>query len=86
MIDEELVKQSLEAVPVPNRYAQREPTLDVNLGKEIGLIRSLDIRIAVINNGSLLRAHPMKEEATVELLNRFESVLKSSTKWSEITV
>jgi wyosine [tRNA(Phe)-imidazoG37] synthetase (radical SAM superfamily) len=63
-----------------------EPTLDVNLGKEIGLIRSLDIRIAVINNGSLLRAHPMKEEATVELLNRFESVLKSSTKWSEITV
>ncbi|MGD9402886.1 MAG: radical SAM protein [bacterium] len=31
-----------------------EPTLDINLGEEIGLIKSLGIRIAVITNGTLL--------------------------------
>lgn len=31
-----------------------EPTLDVNLGKEIDLLRSLGIKIAVITNSSLL--------------------------------
>ncbi len=31
-----------------------EPTLDINLGREIDLLRSLDVRIAVITNGSLL--------------------------------
>ncbi|MBU1699380.1 MAG: radical SAM protein [Candidatus Eisenbacteria bacterium] len=34
-----------------------EPTLDANLGKEIELLRSLGIRIAVITNASLLM-HP----------------------------
>ena len=31
-----------------------EPTLDINLGKEIELLKTLDIRIAVITNASLL--------------------------------
>ncbi len=31
-----------------------EPTLDVNLGREIGLLRDLGIKIAVITNASLL--------------------------------
>ena len=31
-----------------------EPTLDINLGKEIELIRALGIRIAIITNGSLV--------------------------------
>jgi wyosine [tRNA(Phe)-imidazoG37] synthetase (radical SAM superfamily) len=31
-----------------------EPTLDINLGKEIDLLRSLDINIALITNGTLI--------------------------------
>ncbi|MFO8143442.1 MAG: radical SAM protein [Dehalococcoidales bacterium] len=31
-----------------------EPTLDINLGREIELIRTLGIRIAIITNGSLI--------------------------------
>ncbi|MBA7681298.1 hypothetical protein ES703_89636 [subsurface metagenome] len=31
-----------------------EPTLDVNLGKEIELLKSLDMKIAVITNASLI--------------------------------
>jgi len=31
-----------------------EPTLDINLGKEIEILKTLDIRIAVITNASLL--------------------------------
>jgi len=31
-----------------------EPTLDINLGKEIKILKTLDIRIAVITNASLL--------------------------------
>jgi wyosine [tRNA(Phe)-imidazoG37] synthetase (radical SAM superfamily) len=31
-----------------------EPTLDLNLGRTIGLLRPLDIKIAVITNSSLL--------------------------------
>ena len=31
-----------------------EPTLDINLGKEIEILKALDIRIAVITNASLL--------------------------------
>jgi len=39
-----------------------EPTLDVHLGREIELLRSLGIRIAVITNGSLLWHEDVREE------------------------
>jgi wyosine [tRNA(Phe)-imidazoG37] synthetase (radical SAM superfamily) len=39
-----------------------EPTLDANLGKEIDLIRSLGIKIAVITNGSLLRREDVRQD------------------------
>ena len=39
-----------------------EPTLDINLGKNIELIRPLDIKIAVITNGSLLYLKEVRED------------------------
>jgi wyosine [tRNA(Phe)-imidazoG37] synthetase (radical SAM superfamily) len=39
-----------------------EPTLDINLGKNIELIRPLDIKIAVITNGSLLYLQDVRED------------------------
>jgi wyosine [tRNA(Phe)-imidazoG37] synthetase (radical SAM superfamily) len=38
-----------------------EPTLDVNLGRAIELLRPLGISIAVITNGSLIWRHEVKE-------------------------
>ena len=38
-----------------------EPTLDINLGKNIELIRPLDIKVAVITNGSLLNLKDVRE-------------------------
>lgn len=39
-----------------------EPTLDVNLGKEIALLRSLGLKIAVITNGSLIWREDVRED------------------------
>ena len=39
-----------------------EPTLDINLGENIELIRPLDITIAVITNGSLLNLKDVRED------------------------
>jgi len=39
-----------------------EPTLDINLGKEIALLRQLGRKIAVITNASLLGSDEVKEE------------------------
>jgi wyosine [tRNA(Phe)-imidazoG37] synthetase (radical SAM superfamily) len=38
-----------------------EPTLDINLGKEIKLIKSLGIKIAVITNASLMEQKQVRE-------------------------
>jgi wyosine [tRNA(Phe)-imidazoG37] synthetase (radical SAM superfamily) len=39
-----------------------EPTLDINLGRTIDLLKPLEIRIAVITNGSLLWREDIREE------------------------
>jgi len=39
-----------------------EPTLDINLGKEIELLRELEIPIAVITNSSLIGREEVREE------------------------
>ncbi len=39
-----------------------EPTLDVNLGREIALLRPLGIKIAVISNGSLIGREDVRED------------------------
>jgi len=39
-----------------------EPTLDINLGKEIELLKPLDIKIAVITNASLIWQQDVRED------------------------
>jgi len=39
-----------------------EPTLDINLGKEIELLRALGIKIAVITNGSLVWREDVRQD------------------------
>jgi len=41
-----------------------EPTLDVNLGREIEMLRPLGIKIAVITNGSLISREDVRSELT----------------------
>ena len=50
---EELTKRG-EAVDFLTFVADGEPSLDLNLGREIGLLKHLGIRIAVITNASLM--------------------------------
>ncbi len=57
-----------------------EPTLDINLGLEINLLRSLGFKIGVITNGSLL----WREDVRAELMNadwvsiKVDSVIEKS--------
>ena len=61
-----------------------EPTLDANLGREIDLLKSLGIKVAVITNGSLIHRDDVKEDLMkadwVSL--KFDSILKAS--WRKI--
>lgn len=50
----ERTKEAGESVDYLSFVADGEPTLDINLGREIELLRSLGIRIAVITNSSLI--------------------------------
>ena len=42
--------------------ANGEPTMDINLGKEIEILKTLDIRVAVITNASLLWKKDVQED------------------------
>jgi len=57
-----------------------EPTLDVNLGREIDLLKSLDIKIAVITNASLL----WREDVSQDLQKADWVSLKVDTVSEEI--
>jgi wyosine [tRNA(Phe)-imidazoG37] synthetase (radical SAM superfamily) len=39
-----------------------EPTLDINLGEEIGLLKSLGVKMAVISNGTLLQHADVRKD------------------------
>lgn len=55
-VEEQVVKarDKDERVDYVTLVADGEPTLDINLGKEIELLKSLGIKIAVISNASLM--------------------------------
>jgi len=61
-----------------------EPTLDVNLGYEIDLLKSLGIKIGIITNGSLI----FREDVRADLMKadwvslKFDSISKAS--WRKI--
>jgi wyosine [tRNA(Phe)-imidazoG37] synthetase (radical SAM superfamily) len=54
-------KEKEESIDYLTFVPDGEPTLDINLGKEIKLIKSLGIKIAVISNSSLIDQKLVKE-------------------------
>jgi len=60
----EAAREAGEAIDYLTFVPDGEPTLDVNLGREIALLRPLGIPIAVITNGSLL----WKEDVRADLM------------------
>jgi wyosine [tRNA(Phe)-imidazoG37] synthetase (radical SAM superfamily) len=58
-------RESGEAIDYLTFVPDGEPTLDVNLGREIARLRPLGIRIAVISNGSLM----WREDVRADLMD-----------------
>jgi len=56
------VKKSNITIDYLSFVPDGEPTLDINLGKIIELIRPLNIKIAVITNGSLINHKDVRED------------------------
>ncbi|MDD4986637.1 MAG: radical SAM protein [Dehalococcoidales bacterium] len=56
------VKERNEPVEYLTFVPDGEPTLDINLGKEIELLRPFDIKIAIISNASLIWREDVREE------------------------
>jgi len=56
------VKEQKETIDYLTFVANGEPTLDSNLGKEIDLLKTLDIKIAVITNSSLLWKNDVRDD------------------------
>lgn len=54
-------KEKGESIDYLTFVPDGEPTLDINLGKEIKLIKSLKIKIAVITNASLMEQRQVRE-------------------------
>jgi len=59
-IDE--VKMAGESVDYLSFVPDGEPTLDLNLGRQIKLVRELGVKIAVISNSSLIWREDVREE------------------------
>ena len=58
----EKVRETGEAIDYLTFVPDGEPTLDINLGREIELLRPLGIKIAVISNGSLIGREDVRED------------------------
>jgi wyosine [tRNA(Phe)-imidazoG37] synthetase (radical SAM superfamily) len=56
------VRQKGEPIDYLAFVPDGEPTLDANLGREIELLKSLDIKIAVITNGSLIWREDVRQD------------------------
>ena len=57
----EKAKKMQESIDYLTFVPDGEPTLDINLGQEIKLIKSLGIKIAVISNASLMEQEQVRE-------------------------
>lgn len=58
----EKARETGEAIDYLTFVPDGEPTLDINLGREIELLRPLGIKIAVITNGSLIGREDVRED------------------------
>ena len=64
--------------------ADGEPTLDINLGKEISLSKQIGIPIAVINNSSLIWQNGVKEDLLAADLVSFKVDILNEKLWRRI--
>ncbi|XRO77742.1 radical SAM protein [Methanocaldococcus sp. 10A] len=64
-VKEKINKLSNEKIDYLTFVAEGEPTLDINLSKEVEMLRDFDIPIAIITNSSLI----WKEDVRNDLLN-----------------
>jgi wyosine [tRNA(Phe)-imidazoG37] synthetase (radical SAM superfamily) len=55
-------RQAGETVDYVSFVPDGEPTLDVNLGREIGLLRQMGLPVAVISNASLLHRSDVRDD------------------------
>ena len=58
----EKTRETGEAIDYLTFVSDGEPTLDINLGREIERLRPLGIKIAVITNGSLIGREDVRED------------------------
>jgi wyosine [tRNA(Phe)-imidazoG37] synthetase (radical SAM superfamily) len=56
------VKKQSEKIDYLTFVADGEPTIDINLGHEIDLLRLLDYKIAILTNGSLMTEPSVRDE------------------------
>ncbi|MFO8035108.1 MAG: hypothetical protein R6U57_00560, partial [Anaerolineales bacterium] len=56
------VREAEEKIDYLTFVPDGEPTLDINLGREIELLQPLGIKIAVISNSSLIWREDVREE------------------------
>ena len=56
------IKKSGESIDFITFVSDGEPTLDINLGKEIKLLKSFGIKIAIITNASLLWMEDVRQD------------------------
>lgn len=61
-----------------------EPTLDINLGKSIEKLKSLNIPIAVITNASLLNQHNVKNDLNLADLVSIKVDVNNETIWKSM--
>jgi wyosine [tRNA(Phe)-imidazoG37] synthetase (radical SAM superfamily) len=73
-----------EAIDYLSFVPDGEPTLDVDLGKTINLLKRLDIRIAVITNGSLAWRRDVREDLGEADLVSFKIDAADSNTWTRI--
>jgi wyosine [tRNA(Phe)-imidazoG37] synthetase (radical SAM superfamily) len=61
-----------------------EPTLDINLGKEIAMLKILGIKIAVITNGSLLGREDVRNDLKMADLVSIKMDASDEQTWGKI--
>ena len=78
------VKSQGEPIDYLTFVPDGEPTLDIALGKEIDLLKKLNIRIAIITNASLIYREDVRKELTKADLVSIKVDTVSESMWHRI--
>ena len=80
----EKVREAKERIDYLTFVPDGEPTLDINLGKEIDSLRNLEIKIAVITNSSLVWREDVADELSRANWVSLKVDSVSSSVWKDI--